>query len=104
MSEFVSVVASDDDDLSMENGHRRLPFFKQKFFAKTVPALMEHYKEGEGDHLILDAVFRQLPELPAGVVDEHMSPHVASIAQKLFGYVREIKKLKVRYYAPFVPC
>jgi hypothetical protein len=49
--------------------------------------------ESSGDELVLSAVLRQLPGLPAAVVEEHVTPHVPKMAERLF---RRNRKEKVR--------
>jgi hypothetical protein len=61
------------------------------FFAQTFPSLMSWYKSS-GNELVLSAALRQLPGLPAAVVEEHVTPHMPKMAERLF---RRIRKEKV---------
>merc|ERR1719367_1663236 len=100
---FLSVVA-EDSDLSAENHHRVLPFHRQKFFTQTAPKLLEFYFSGEnesssvsggGADLVLDAVLRQLPGVPAAAVEETMAPHVQKIASRMFTKSKESDQVSV---------
>jgi hypothetical protein len=55
---------------------------------------MSWYKSS-GNELVLSAALRQLPGLPAAVVEEHVTPHMPKMAERLFRRNRKEKVINL---------
>ncbi len=75
-------VLSDDDDLSRDNHHLVLPFYKQRFFQRSLSAMKDLFEETRNP-VFLEAAVCQLPSVPASAARPLVLPLVPLLSESL---------------------